>query len=72
MRPDIDLTFIESSEKKLNFVKGACEKIGIDAAFLNGRAEEIAASGNREVFDVAVSRAGCFASDAFRAARRLC
>lgn len=57
MRPDIDLTFIESSEKKLNFVKGACEKIGIDAAFLNGRAEEIAANENREVFDVAVSRA---------------
>lgn len=57
MRDDIDLTFLESSAKKLGFVKSACEDMGINARFLNGRAEELALSEYRESFDCAVSRA---------------
>lgn len=54
-RGDIDMTFMESVGKKLDFVRSACEELGIDGRFICVRAEE--ADELRESFDVSVSRA---------------
>lgn len=55
MREDIDITFLESAEKKINFVKKTLNEMKITASFENKRAEECPEL--RESFDVAVSRA---------------
>lgn len=58
MRHDLDMTFLDSTAKKLKFTLLATEKLGLSAAFLPYRAEEIAIKGEyREKFDIAVSRA---------------
>lgn len=55
LRPDLQVTLLDSSEKKINFVKTAAEKIGISCSCLVGRAEEL--SELRGSFDLVVSRA---------------
>lgn len=58
VRRDIKMTFLDSTAKKLNFTKQACQKLDITASFIPGRAEEYAFNPNyREKYDVAVSRA---------------
>ncbi|MGM9521008.1 MAG: 16S rRNA (guanine(527)-N(7))-methyltransferase RsmG [Oscillospiraceae bacterium] len=56
--PDIDLTLVDSTEKKVNFLREVCEKTALTARCIHGRAEEL---GNdpeyRERFDITVSRA---------------
>ena len=54
-REDVGMTFMESVGKKLEFVKNACESMGIEGEFICARAEETADL--REKFDVCVSRA---------------
>lgn len=54
-RPDLQMTLLDSSEKKMNFVKTAAEKVGISCNCLLGRAEEL--SELRGGFDLVVSRA---------------
>lgn len=57
-RPEIDISFLDSTEKKLKFTKSACEKLGAQATVLPMRAEEAANKPDmRESFDLAVSRA---------------
>lgn len=57
LRPDIDLTLLDSSGKKTDFIKTAAASIGVDVAVLCARAEEAASTHLRESFDVALSRA---------------
>lgn len=54
-RNDIELTLLDSSRKKTEFLLGATKQMGMDAAILNLRAED--ANDIRESFDVALSRA---------------
>jgi 16S rRNA (guanine527-N7)-methyltransferase len=56
--PSIDLTLLEATEKKATFLTELCNKLNIEASYINGRAEDIAQeSDKREKYDIAVSRA---------------
>jgi len=58
VRPDLDITAVDSTEKKLEFIKTVCEKLGLkNVKTLHGRAEELAVTELRESFDVACARA---------------
>lgn len=54
---NIDMSFLDSTEKKLRFTSLACEKIGKEAHFYPRRAEELSKAELREGFDIVVSRA---------------
>lgn len=56
-RPDIDLTLLDASGKKTDFIKAAATEMNLDVTVLCARAEEIAKTDLREQFDVVVSRA---------------
>ncbi len=57
-REDINLTLLDSLDKRIRVLKSICSEIGISAEFIHGRAEEIARQKNyREKYDIAVSRA---------------
>ena len=58
MRPDIQLTLLDSLNKRLIFLQEVCNNIGIDAEIIHKRAEEGGRDKNlREKFDIATSRA---------------
>ena len=58
MRPDIALTAIDSSGKKIAFVSEAAKELGLDIETIAARAEELAADTHyRESYDYALSRA---------------
>lgn len=58
MRPDIDLTMIDSTAKKLKYVENTVNELGLVAATLHTRAEEAGQSKEyREKFDFVCSRA---------------
>lgn len=58
VRPDIQLTLLDSLEKRLNFLRNLCGELGIDAATVHARAEDAGRQERyRERFDVATSRA---------------
>ena len=58
MAPDINLTLLDSTNKKLNYVNDAVNALGLKARVIHGRAEDIAAKhSEREQYDYAVSRA---------------
>lgn len=58
MRRDIRATAVESSEKKLGFVKSVSDALGLNIECICARAEELAQQpGYREQFDHCVSRA---------------
>ena len=55
--PELELTLLDSLDKRVNFLKNTCEKLGFeDVNCIHARAEEIPA-GFRQGFDFAVSRA---------------
>lgn len=57
-RPDLRITAVDSTEKKLEFIKNVCDKLGLkNVRVLHGRAEELAVTELRESFDVACARA---------------
>lgn len=56
MRPDINLTLIDSLNKRLVFLNELILKLGFDAQIIHQRAEDISKS-QRESFDFVVSRA---------------
>ena len=57
-RPDLELTFIDSTRKKLGFTKEYLRLAGLVATVHHGRAEELGATKEyREQFDVCVTRA---------------
>ena len=57
LRPDIELTLLDASGKKTDFIKSVLAKMDVQATVLCGRAEELGRGPQREGFDVAVSRA---------------
>ncbi len=57
LRPDIDMTLLDASNKKTDFIKSALAKVDVRADVICGRAEELGRGPMRERFDVAVSRA---------------
>lgn len=55
--PAMELTLLDSLDKRIGFLKNTCEKLGFDdVACIHARAEEIPA-GFRQGFDFALSRA---------------
>lgn len=57
-RPDLSLTLIDSTNKKLKFVREACAEIGISPEIAHIRAEDAGRDPSfREKYDIAVSRA---------------
>ena len=58
LRPDIKITFVDSTAKKLRFTNSVAEEFGMsDVETCPERAEELVSKGKREKYDVAVSRA---------------
>lgn len=58
VRPDIQLTLLDSLKKRFLFLEDLLNQLGLEATFLQGRAEEYGQDlTHRECYDVAVSRA---------------
>lgn len=58
VNPELKLTFLDSTKKKLLFVEEAVNALGLKASFVHSRAEDAGReTGMRERFDCAVSRA---------------
>lgn len=58
MRPDIELTLLDSLNKRLNFLKEVCKELDLNASFVHKRAEEAGLDhAMRESFDIATARA---------------
>lgn len=58
MRPDLDLTMLDSTAKKLKYVANTVDELGHSANVLHTRAEEAGQSKEyRETFDIVCSRA---------------
>lgn len=58
LRNDVQLTLLDSLNKRLVFLRNLCEKLGIDAVTVHARAEEAGRlKEHREQYDIAVSRA---------------
>ena len=55
-RPELDLTLMEPTGKRVDFLKYACSALGVEAEFAKERAEA-ARKQWRESFDVATARA---------------
>ena len=55
-RDDVCVTLVDSLNKRINFTKTLCEKLGIEANFFHERAEDFAKIYS-EQFDVATARA---------------
>lgn len=57
-RPDIRLTVLDSLNKRVIFLRELCDKLGIEAEFIHGRAEDISKIPEyREKFDFSCARA---------------
>ena len=56
VRPDINLTMVDSLNKRINFLNELTGKLKIDTKNIHARAEDFAKD-NKEKFDVAVARA---------------
>lgn len=57
-RPALDVTLLESIEKKARFLEGVKDEVGLDLTVLNGRAEVLAHDPlYRESFDLVTARA---------------
>ncbi len=58
MRPDLTLTLLDSLQKRLTFLQSLCATLGISAAYVHGRAEEVSRQeAHREQYDIATARA---------------
>ncbi len=58
LRPDLHITAVDSTEKKIRYVADTAMTLGLSIEAVSGRAEELAAQpAFRERFDVAISRA---------------
>ena len=57
-RPDVNLTLLDSLNKRITFLQLLCEKIGIRAELIHGRAEDYSKKPEyREKFDISCARA---------------
>ncbi len=58
LRPDIKISFLDSTAKKLKFTSSVAERFQMtDVEICPERAEELVNKGKRETYDVAISRA---------------
>ncbi len=58
VRPDLELTGLDSTDKKIKYVQSTAKKLKLPIQIVSGRAEEISReSAYREIYDVAISRA---------------
>ncbi len=58
VRGDIDITLVDSLNKRINFLKELSSELGIDGACIHARAEELAHNKSyREAFNVVCARA---------------
>lgn len=57
LRPDLKVTGIDSTAKKLDFIRETATALGLgNVSTTNARAEELAKTGSRESFDAVVAR----------------
>ncbi len=56
-RNDLNITFLDSTRKKLVFIEAALEELGLNGTILHLRAEEATKNEYREIFDYAIARA---------------
>lgn len=56
-RPECEVTLIDATGKKLDFISGACASLGIELSCVHGRAEELGRKKYRECFDTVTARA---------------
>lgn len=56
VEPDMDITLLDSLNKRIDFLKEVCAQLDVDAECVHGRAEEFAAE-HREHYDIVTSRA---------------
>lgn len=57
-RPDLEITLLDSTRKKLNVIEDILEHIGLECTLVHGRAEEYQKQKNfKESFDYSVARA---------------
>ncbi len=57
-RPDINITLLDSLNKRIVFLQSLCDKLDISADFIHGRAEDVSKDEKyREKFDFACARA---------------
>lgn len=56
-KPDVELTLMEPTGKRVEFLRYACAELGIEAELVKERAEEAARKRWREQFDVVTARA---------------
>ena len=57
VRPDLELTLVDSTKKKLNVVEDIAGKIGVNVELIHARAEELQKGELSGSFDFSVSRA---------------
>lgn len=58
VRPDLKLTGIDSTEKKIRYVQNTADTLGLSVTAISGRAEDLAKQIEyRDAFDVVISRA---------------
>lgn len=58
LRPDLELTLLDSLQKRLNFLSALCGELEVQAELVHARAEDAGRDpGRRERYDVATSRA---------------
>ncbi len=58
LRPDIQITLLDSLQKRLTFLEAVCGQLGIQAELLHARAEDAGRDpARRERYDIATSRA---------------
>lgn len=55
-KPELQLTLMEPTGKRVDFLRYVCGELGVEAEFVKERAEEAARKGWRESFDVATAR----------------
>lgn len=55
-KPELQLTLMEPTGKRVDFLRYLCAELGIEAAFVKERAEEAARKQWREAFDIACAR----------------
>lgn len=56
-RPDLDVTMIDSTGKKVDFLNEVCTSLSLNARALHVRAEEYAHTSARESYDIVTARA---------------
>lgn len=56
-RPDIDITLVDSLNKRIEFLRQLSTKLDITSTTIHSRAEDLARTSHRESYDVCVSRA---------------